>query len=117
MEEAAPMKKKRNEDLVQAAFEVQDQIRRAYRLHREHRPIIEFDLVEHRIYAYPYAGYRDSVSEKSRELLDEEYRDAETNGRIVVFVKDSGTRHLISFSIDEDSEGRRRKSRPRVSQS
>ena len=111
------LRKEGNEDLVQAAFEIQDQIRRAYRLHREHRPIIQFDLVERRIYAYPYAGYRSCLSERSKELLDKEYRDAEANRQIVVFVKDSRTRRLISFSIDEEFEGRRRKSRPRVDQS
>jgi hypothetical protein len=88
MEEEAPMRKQRNEDLVQAAFEVQDDIRRAYGLHRDHRPIIEFDVVEHRIYAWPYAGYRNCLSERSRALLDKEYRDAETNRQIVVYVKD-----------------------------
>ena len=108
------MRKQWHEDLVQAAFEVQDDIRRAYGLHRDHRPIIEFDVVEHRIYAWSNAGYRNCLSERSRELLDKEYRDAETNRQIVVYVKDSGTRRLISFSIDEDFEGRRRKGRPRV---
>jgi hypothetical protein len=102
MEEAVLRRNMRNEDLVQAAFEIQDQIRRAYRLHREHRPIIEFDRVEHRISAYPYAGYRHGLSERSRKLLDEEYRNAEANRQIVVYVKDSGTRRLISFSIDEE---------------
>jgi len=117
VEEVVAMKKQRNDDLVQAAFEIQDQIRRAYRLHREHRPIMEFDLVEDRIYAYPYAGYRATLSERSKKLLDEEYRDARANHQIVVFVKDSGTRRLISFSINEQSEGKMRRSRPRVTRS
>ena len=72
----------------------------------EHWPVIEFDLVEDRIYACPYAGYRSTLSEKSKALLDGEYRDAKDSHQIVVFVKDTGTRRLISFSIDEDSEER-----------
>jgi hypothetical protein len=78
--------------------------------------------VERRIYAYPYASYRHGLSERSKELLEKEYRNAGADRQIVVFVKDSGTRRLISFSIDEDFEGRRRKAvtvrklRNRVSQ-
>ena len=49
----------KNDDLVQAALESQESIRRAYRLHEEHRPVMLFHLQEHRIYAYPYDGYKD----------------------------------------------------------
>ena len=76
------MRKHRNEDLVQAACRIQDQSCRAYRLHQEDRPIMEFDVVEGRIYAYPYAGYRNRLSETSEKLLDREYRDAEANRQI-----------------------------------
>jgi hypothetical protein len=107
------MRKQRNEDLVQAAWQIQDQIRRAYRLHQENRPVMEFDVVERRIYAYPYAGYRDGLSERSKKLLDREYKDARANRQIVVFVKDSETRRLISFSIDEDFEGGQQRDGPR----
>ncbi len=107
------MRKQRNEDLVEAAWQIRNQIRRAYTIHQENRPIIEFDVVERLIYAYPYAGYRDSLSERSKKLLDCEYRDAEANRQIVVFVKDSKTRRLISFSMDEDFEEGRRKDNQR----
>ena len=49
--------KGKNDDLVEAALEIQEDIRRAYRLHKQHRPVILFHIQEDRIYAYPYVGF------------------------------------------------------------
>jgi hypothetical protein len=100
----APMKKQGNEDLLETASQVMEDIRRAYRIYRKKRPIIEFAVDENLIYAFPYAGYYDHLSERSQKLLEREYQEAQANRQIVVFVKDNRTRRLISFSIDENPE-------------
>ena len=92
--------KGKNDDLVQAALESQESIRRAYRLHEEHRPVMLFHLQEHRIYAYPYDGYKDTLSERSQGMLEKQYKEAQTENKIVVFVRDEATRRLASFLLD-----------------
>jgi len=106
------MRKQRNEDLLETASQVMDDIRRAYRIHRKNRPIIEFAVDENLIYAYPYAGYHDHLSMRSQKLLEREYQEAQANRQIVVFVKHNRTKRLISFSIDENPEDVRRKDQP-----
>lgn len=106
------MKKQGNEDLLETALQVMEDIRRAYRIYRKKRPIIEFAVDENLIYAYPYAGYHAQLSERSQKLLEREYQEAQANRQIVVFVKDNRTRRLISFSIDENPEDVRCKDQP-----
>ena len=98
------MRKQRNEDLLDAASQAMEDIRRAYGIYRKKRPIIEYSVDENLIYAYPYAGYYDHLSERSQELLEREYQEAQADRQIVGFVKDNRTRRLISFSIDENPE-------------
>ena len=38
-----------NDDLLDVATELQDDIRRAYQLHEEHRPVMLFDIQEQRL--------------------------------------------------------------------
>ena len=92
--------KGKNDDLVQAALEIQESIRRAYRLHEQHRPVMLFHIQEDRIYAYPYVGYKETLSERSQAMLEKQYEEAQKENKIVVFVRDEATRRLASFSLD-----------------
>lgn len=90
----------KNDDLLDAAMELQDDIRRAYQLHEEHRPVMLFDIQEQRLYAYPYQDYKTSLSQRSQESLEKQYEEAQAENKIVVFVRDNVTRRLMSFSLD-----------------
>ena len=87
-------------DLRDAAMEIQDDIRRAYRIHEAHRPVMLFHLQEGRIYAYPYVDYKETLSERSQATLEQEYQEAQAENKILVFVRDETTRRLISFALD-----------------
>ncbi len=89
-----------NGDLVNMAMELQESIRGAYRLHEEHRPVMLFDVEEQRLYANPYQGYKETLSERSQAMLERQYQEAQQRDQIVVFVRDNETRRLISLSID-----------------
>lgn len=91
--------KGKNDDLVQAALEIQESIRRAYRLHEEHRPVMLFHIQEDRVYAYPYVEYKATLSDRSQAMLERQYEEAKQDNRIVVFVRDEA-RRLASFSLD-----------------
>jgi hypothetical protein len=92
--------KRKNDNLVEAALEIQDDIRRAYRLHEKHRPVMLFHVQEDRIYAYPYIGYKETLSERSQAMLEKQYEEAQKKNKIVVFVRDDATRRLASFSLE-----------------
>ena len=81
------------------AMELQESIRGAYRLHEEHRPVMLFNVEEQRLYANPYQGYKETLSERSQAMLERQYQEAQQR-QIVVFVRDNETRRLISLSID-----------------
>jgi hypothetical protein len=90
----------RNDDLLAAAMELQDDIRRAYQLHEGHRPVMLFDIQEQRLYAYPYRDYKASLSQRSQASLEKQYEEAQAENKIVVFVRDNVARRLMSFSLD-----------------
>ena len=92
--------KETNEDLVQAALDMQEGIREGYRAHEDKRPVMVFDLQEHRVYAYPYADYKATLSEQSQVMLESDYEEARQKNKIVLFVRDEATQRLVSFLLD-----------------
>ena len=90
----------KNDDLLDAAMELQDDIRRAYQLHEERRPVMLFDIQEQQLYALPYKDYKASLSERSQESLETQYEEAQAENKIVVFVRDNAGKRLMSFSLD-----------------
>ena len=90
----------KNDDLLDIALERQNDIRQAYQLHEEHRPVIMFDIQEQRLYAYPYQDYKASLSQRSQVSLEKQYEEAGADNKIIVFVKDNVTKRLMSFSLD-----------------
>jgi hypothetical protein len=90
----------KNDDLLDAGMELQDDIRRAYRLHERQRPVMLFDIQEQRLYAYPYEDYKASLSQRSQASLEKQYEEAQAKNKIVVFVKDNLAKRLMSFSLD-----------------
>ena len=63
----------KNDDLLDAATELQRRHSAAYRLHEEHRPVMLFDIQEERLYAYPYEEYKATLSQRSQESLEKQY--------------------------------------------
>ncbi|MHB1034993.1 MAG: hypothetical protein ACYC35_15335 [Pirellulales bacterium] len=91
-----------NDDLVNAALKSQENIRRAYRLHEEHRPVMVLHIQEHRIYVYSYDGYKSTLSAESQAMLEKQYKEAQKDNKIVVFVRDEKTGRLTSLSLDNE---------------
>ena len=95
-----PKQAGKNDDLIAAALDIQDSIRAAYRNHEKHKPLIEFNFQQQRVYAYPYLDYKAGLSPRSQAMLTQQYEQAEQKNQIVVFVKDEATRRLTSFLLD-----------------
>lgn len=90
------------EYLVDMARQRESSILGFYRQFATKNPVMLLELPEDKIYAYPYQEFKNSLSERSQKILEEEYQEALAHKLIVVFVKDNQRRKMISFSIDEE---------------
>ena len=74
-------------------------ILKMYKLFDKKKPIMLFDIQEERIYAYPYAEFRDNLNERSKLSLTEQYEDAVKENELVVFVRDNDQKRFVSYSM------------------
>ena len=88
--------------LIEMARQRESSILGFYRQFAGKNPVMLLELPEDKIYAYPYREFKNSLSERSQKILEEEYQEALARKLIVVFVKDNERRKMISFSIDEE---------------
>jgi hypothetical protein len=70
---------------------------RAYEDFKDIKPIIEYQLREKIVYAYPGLPYIEDLTERTREQTRRIYQDAIDTGRFMVFVSDSRERVLRSY--------------------
>ena len=91
-----------NDDLVEAAQNVLPQILMLYKLFEDKRPVMQLDLPNQKIYAYPYKEFKAELSPRSQAMLEAEYERAIAQDKIVVFVRDNETRRLVSMSFDNE---------------
>ena len=88
--------------LLNAADERAADILMFYRAFAEKRPVMLLELPSHRIYAYPFLDFKNTLSERSQKLLEKEYTEAVAHHKFVLFVKDNEREKMISFSVDEE---------------
>ena len=74
-------------------------IYRLYETYADKRPVMLYDIQEHRVYAYPYDAYLADLSERSQASLKEQYEHAIANGMLVVFIRDNKKEKLRSYSV------------------
>ena len=83
-------------DVVQSLMQ---NILTIYEQYREKKPVMLFDMQEQRIYVYPYLEFKNDLSERSQRSLQEQYEQAITDDKIVVFVRDNDAKKLVSYSV------------------
>ena len=66
-----------------------------YEAYRDKKPVMLFDIQEQRIYVYPYLEFKNDLSERSQRLLQDQYEQAMTDDKIVVFVRDTYFRQSL----------------------
>jgi hypothetical protein len=76
-----------------------------YKKFEDKKPIMLFDIQEQRIYAYPYAGFKADLSERSQSIIEQQYEKALVDEKIVVFVRDNDKKKLVSYSVDQEDVG------------
>src|SRR6266446_6220436 len=87
-------------DVVQSLMQ---NILTIYEAYRDKKPVMLFYMQEHRIYVYPYVypylEFKNDLSERSQRLLQDQYEQAMTDDKIVVFVRDNDAKKLVSYSV------------------
>jgi len=69
----------------------------AYDDFRDSKPIIEYQLREQMVFAYPGLAYINGLTERTRAQTRQIYKDAIAAGKIMVFDSDSSERVLRSY--------------------
>jgi len=73
-------------------------ILKLYKKFEDKKLVMLFDIQEQKIYAYPYNDFKSMMNKKSQTMLEDQYSDALLNNKMVVFIRDSKKRKLISAS-------------------
>ena len=94
---------KTTDDFFDIIDEYMVHIQLFYKKFADKKPVMEVSLPSGKIYAYPYTEYLKTLSERSQKMLENEYKEAIKNNKMVVFVKDNEEKVLRShsFTIEE----------------
>ena len=58
-----------------------------------------YELEENKIYSYIYEDFKNSLNNKSQKTLEEQYREAMSSKKIVLFIRDAKEKKFKSFII------------------
>ncbi len=61
--------------------------------------ILVYEMKENVIYSYIYDDYLKRLNERSREMLEEQYKEAIDSERIVLFLRDTVRKKLKSYIV------------------
>ena len=85
---------------LKMVYDQWENILMVYNMFAAKKPVMLFDVQEQRIYAYPYKEFRAELSQRSQAILKKQYRQAQHNHQMVVFVRDNEEEKLVSYSMD-----------------
>ena len=90
---------------LSAVQEHWDHIASLYEHFEDKKPIMVFDIQDQKIYAYPYLEFRAELNERSQQILQEQYKEVLSGGKMIVFVRDNEEKRLVSylFGLEEGS--------------
>ena len=75
-------------------------IMKAWQVYRDRCPVIECDLKERKVYAYPAKDYINSLSERTRAETLRQYKTLTASGGMMLFIKDPKRQVLKSYIFD-----------------
>lgn len=86
--------------------------------HGDKHPIIECNLFERKVYAYPAKDFINTLSERTRITTLQQYEQVTAEGGLMVFINDSENRILQSYifnASDIEPQRKRKKTTKRIS--
>ncbi len=88
------------DDLVAAAEHFLPHILLFYKRFEDKRPVMLLDLLDEKIYAYPYEEFKADLDQRSQAMLTADYEKAIAMNKVVVFVRDNQTERLVSMLFE-----------------
>ena len=86
-------------DMINAQI---DNILMMYRLCAAKRPVMLFDIDDEKIYAYPYKEFLADLNARSQRILKKQYREAQRDNAMVLFIRDTQHQKFKSYSLPLD---------------
>ena len=71
-----------------------------YEMFKRKKPIIEYDVVDEKIFSYPAKEYIQTLSIRTRKQTRKQYREAVRKNQFILFIKDTKNRKLRSYIFD-----------------
>lgn len=71
-----------------------------YKQFADKKPVMVVDIHAGEIYAFPYEEFKAELNRKSQLNLEQQYRRAQENNYMVVFVRDTKQGNMVSFSLE-----------------
>ena len=91
-----------SDELLDAALEQHGNIVMVYEMFEELRPVIVFDIQDQELRAIRYQDLREDLNEQSQHLMELQYKQAQVDGQIVVYVQDAVKQKFRSFSLSRE---------------
>jgi hypothetical protein len=77
-----------------------DNIYALYEQFKAEKPVMVFDIQQAEVLAFPYEAFKAQLNRKSQANLAAQYRRAQENNYIVVFVRDTVSGAMASYTLD-----------------
>jgi hypothetical protein len=61
--------------------------------------VMIYEMQENLIYSYIYGEYKKSLNERSKEILEKQYKEANESKRIVLFIRDAVRKKFKSYVV------------------
>ena len=93
------MNSEENQIYFQKIDEIGDKIYELYNLSNRGDLVMFYSMKENRIYSYIYKEFYDSLNQKSKVILERQFKEAKEENKIVLFIKDEERGKFKSFRI------------------
>ena len=77
-----------------------DNITKTYDVFRKKKPIIEYNLDDNKIYAYPAIEYINSLSVKTKNEIKNKYMKACSNNEFLLLIRDEKNKKFRSYAFE-----------------
>ena len=67
---------------------------------RDKKPILEYEVDGKKIFSYPAIDYINTLTERTRNRTEKQYKDACNNNQFMLFIKDKRNNKLRSYIFD-----------------
>src|SRR5713101_2433490 len=74
-----------------------------YLLYEDKKPVMLLDVMDEKIYAYPYKEFNKELNVGGRTSLTKQYDEALRGDQLVIFIRDRQNKTLISYSLGRPS--------------